>query len=107
MDSGNFVGMILLDIQKSCDTVDHVILISKFEAIGLGHDIMLWFKSYLCDRQQLVDVSSTHSSFSNTCGVPQGSIPGRLLFCIYMLITNSCCMQMILLFYSLPKIGYR
>ena len=54
MDSGNFVGMILFDLQKAFDTVDHVILISKLEAIGLGHDIVLWFKSYLCDRQQLI-----------------------------------------------------
>jgi len=63
MDSGNIVGMILLDLQKAFDTVDHVILILKFEAIGL-RPLVLWFKSYLCDRQQLVDVSSTHSSFS-------------------------------------------
>jgi len=49
MDNGNFVGMILLDLQKKTfDTVDHVILISKLDAIGLGHDIILWFTSYLC-----------------------------------------------------------
>ena len=41
MDSGNLVGMILLDLQKAFNTVDHVILISKLEAIGLGHDIVL------------------------------------------------------------------
>ena len=64
MDSGNFVRMLLLVLQKAFDTVDHAILISKLEAIGLGHDIVLWFKTYLCDRQQLVDVSSTHNSFS-------------------------------------------
>ena len=45
MDSGNFVGMILLDLQKAFDTVDHVILISTLETIGLGYAFILWFKS--------------------------------------------------------------
>jgi len=72
MDCGNFVDMIILELQKAFDTVGHVILISKLEALGLVYNISLWFKSYLCDRQQLVDVSSTRFSFSKvTCGVSQ------------------------------------
>ena len=72
MDSGNFVDMIIVELQKAFDTVDHVILISKLEAIGLVYDIILWFKSYLCNKQQLVDISSTRFSFSKvTCGVSQ------------------------------------
>ena len=64
MDKGHFVGMVLLDLQKAFDTVDHSILLMKLEALGLSQDITRWFQSYLSDRQQLVDVSGTLSSYS-------------------------------------------
>ena len=85
MDKGNIVGMILLDLQKAFDTVDHSILLMKLESSGLGHDVITWFKSYLFGRQRLVGVSGTFSSSSGiSCGVPQGSILGPLLFLIYV-----------------------
>ena len=56
MDEGHYVVMVLLDIQKAFDTVDHNILLMKLEAIGLNQDVVRWFRSYLEDRQQLVDV---------------------------------------------------
>jgi hypothetical protein len=34
----------------------------KLSAAGLGDDILRWFRSYLSDIKQLVDVSGTHSS---------------------------------------------
>ena len=75
LDKGNMVGMLLLDLQKAFDTVDHSILLMKLEASGLGNDVLFWFKSYLSDRTQLVDLSGTHSSCSPiTSGVSQGSI---------------------------------
>ena len=69
------MGMVLLDFQKAFDTVAHSVLLMKIEAIGLGNDITRWFESYLCDRQQLVDNSGSHTKPSTvTCGVRQGSI---------------------------------
>ena len=57
----------------------------KLEASGLGNDILFWFKSYLSDRTQLVDLSGTNSScYPITCGVPQSSILGPLLFLVYV-----------------------
>ena len=77
--------MILLDLQKAFDTVNHSILLTKLKAIGLSGSAVNWFSSYLSDRQQLVDVSGTFSSEAKIeCGVPQGSILGSLLFLIYV-----------------------
>ena len=85
MDKGNLIGMVLLDLQKAFDTVDHSILLMKLEAPSLSQDIIRWFHSYLSDRQQLVDVSGTFSSCAGIrCGVPQGSILGPLLFLIHV-----------------------
>ena len=84
-DCGNYTGLVMLDLQKAFDTVDHSILCNKLDAIGFNSSSVQWFKSYLSDRQQLVDINGTHSSPSEiTCGVPQGSILGPLLFLLYV-----------------------
>ena len=80
---GNLVGMVLIDLQKAFDTVAHDVLIEKLSAIGI--DSVLWFKSYLSNRHQCVDVNGSRSEFLPiSCGVPQESILGPLLFLIYI-----------------------
>ena len=82
MAAGKYTGMELLDLQKAFDTVDHGILCSKLQAIGIHFDSVKWFKSYLSNRQQVDSVNQVESKpFDVTYGVPQGSILGRSFLC--------------------------
>jgi hypothetical protein len=77
--SGLYTGMILLDIQKAFDSVNHTILCKKLSALGVKST--QWFHSYLTARKQIVNINGIESDpLDITCGVPQGSILGPLLF---------------------------
>ena len=77
--------IVLLDLAKAFDTVSHNILFKKLELYCLKGVTLDWFSSYLSHRQQQCVVEGCVSKPQLiSCGVPQGSILGPLLFLIYI-----------------------
>ena len=76
---------LFIDFRKAFDCVDHEILVKKLKKYGIRGLPLSWIASYLKDRKQFV-VFDGHSSetLNLTCGVPQGSILGPLLFLLYV-----------------------
>ena len=73
--------MILIDLQKAFDTIDHKILTEKINCLGFAESTIRWHKSYLTKMCFIVNVGKDFSSPGKlSYGVPQGSIPGPLLF---------------------------
>ena len=81
MDQGLFTGAIFLDLRKTFDVVNHELLEAKLQMYGCSSSALLWFKSYLSDRRQCVNIARTLSDTEVLkSGVPQGSIYGTVVF---------------------------
>ena len=85
MDKKEISALVLIDLSKAFDSVNHDMLLQKLSHVGASPSTILWFRSYLSGRLQSVRIGSTlSSSLPITHGVPQGAILSPLLFCIYM-----------------------
>ena len=85
LDKNCCAVLVMLDLSAAFDVIDHNILFKRMENMfGISGSALKWVTSYLGERHQRVAVGS---SFSDACrlefGVPQGSVLGPRLYCLF------------------------
>ena len=86
IDNGKSFGVLLRDLSKAFDCLDHELLIAKLNAYGFHLSALKLIHDYLSNRKQRTKINSTYSKWHEILfGVPQGSTLGPLLFNIYLI----------------------
>ena len=85
MDNGKVTALTLLDLSAAFDTIDHATLLERLHGhLSISGTVLQWFKSYISNRQQRVHIDGSLSCPQDLhFGVPQGSVLGPSLFCLY------------------------
>ena len=81
----NLTTLLLLNLSKAFDSIEHNTLLQKLRLIGVSKTVLEWFESYLSDHRQFVRLAHQRSeSRTITHGVPQGAILGPILFSVHI-----------------------
>jgi hypothetical protein len=85
LNDNKFCVGIFLDIKKAFDVVPHDLLLKKLKKLGIKNNALAWFKSYLTNRQQCVEINGRRSGPRKIkLSVMQGSVLGPLLFLCFI-----------------------
>jgi hypothetical protein len=58
MNDKKLTAVVLLDMSKAFDSLDHHILVSKLKDVVVSTEALKWFTSYLRNRSQRVRINS-------------------------------------------------
>src|SRR6218665_2956117 len=85
VDRSQLTLLALYDVSAAFDMVDHDILLQRLEtSCGIRGNPLLWLKSYLRGRTQMVICGDTRTPWVLAkYGVPQDSVLGPLLYLLY------------------------
>jgi hypothetical protein len=85
MNENKYSVGVFFDLKKAFDVCSHDILIMKLSRMGISGTALNWFKSYLANRSQRVDINGNLSNSRNIkISILQGSILGPILFLCYI-----------------------
>ncbi|KAI8482938.1 hypothetical protein Bbelb_393560 [Branchiostoma belcheri] len=78
---GTVTTLVTTDFAKAFDRVDHSLAVSSLLELGLRSSLAKWICSFLTARQQRVMYKGVYSDWrETTCGLPQGTVLGPLIF---------------------------
>jgi hypothetical protein len=85
LDKDGAAILVLLDLSAAFDTIDHTLLLQILEHdMKVSGHALCWFRSYLTNRTQTINICGSMSEKCDlSCGVPQGSVLGPILFTTY------------------------
>ena len=85
IDTSKLTGHVFIDLKMAFDTLDAKLLLEKLAHYGIRNEEQRWFASYLTQGRQFCRINCKLSSMENiSCGAPQGSCLGPLLFLLFI-----------------------
>ena len=100
LDAKSPCYLVLLDLSCAFDSLNLQILSFRLREISINGQVLNWFNSFVYNRYLSVNINSSLSvHFVHSCGIPQGSVLGPIIFIIYILPIKS-------IFLKFPHIHY-